>query len=315
LKNVLKIKSGAVSDVNLLLTAMLRYAGVEASPIMLSTKDHGFTYPVYPILNRFNYVITQTTINKVTYTLDASQPRLGFGKLLPDCYNGLAIIIDKAATPIAYYSDSLKERKMTSVYIGNDGKGNWAGTMKHNPGYYESHNIRDEIAKKGQDNFFKDLKKAFSGDVTLANFKIDSLTKYEMPVAMQYNFSFNQDKEDLLYVSPMFSEGYKENPFKSAQRLYPVEMPYTFDDTYIATIQVPDGYVVDEIPKSLKLKFNEDGEGYFEYMIAQSESIISFRTRLQMKRATFSPEEYDTLREFFNMIVSKQKEQIVFKKK
>jgi len=315
LKNVLKIKSGAVSEVNLLLTAMLRYAGVEASPIMLSTKDHGFTYPIYPILNRFNYIIAQTTINNVAYTLDASQPRLGFGKLLPECYNGLAIIVNKDATPIAYYSDSLKERKITSVYIANDEKGNWMGTIKNNPGYYESYNIRDKIAEKGQENYFKDLKKEYGNDITISNFKIDSLTKYEGPVSMQYDLSFNQDKEDLLYISPMFTEGYKENPFKSAERFYPVEMPYTFDNTFLATIQIPNGYVVDEIPKSMKLKFNEEGEGYFEYFIAQTESTVSFRSRIQMKRATFSPDEYDILREFFNLIVSKQKEQIVFKKK
>jgi hypothetical protein len=223
--------------------------------------------------------------------------------------------VDENATAISYFSDSLKERKLTSVYIANDEKGNWVGMLKQYPGYYESYNIRDKIAQKGEEKFFSDIKKEFSNEVTVSNFKIDSLTKYEEPVAMQYNFSFNQDKEDLLYVSPMFTEGYKENPFKSAQRFYPVEMPYTFDETYLATIQIPAGYVLDEVPKSIKLKFNEEGEGYFEYLITQSESIISFRCRVQMKRATFSPQEYDTLREFFNLIVSKQKEQIVFKKK
>ncbi len=315
LKNVLKTRSGSVSEVNLLLTAMLRNAGIDASPIMLSTKKHGFTYPIYPILNRFNYIISQATINNIPYSLDASRLRLGFGKLLTDCYNGYGRIVDKNATAIGYFSDSLKERKITSVYIANDEKGNWMGSMKQNPGYYESYNVRNKIAEKGKEVYFKDLQKEFGNDVTISNFTIDSLNKYEEPVAMKYEFSFNNDKEDLLYISPMFTEGYKENPFKSAERFYPVEMPYTFDNTYLATIQIPNGYVVDEMPKSMKLKFNDEGEGYFEYMIAQTESTVSFRSRIQMKRATFSPDEYDVLRQFFNLIVSKQKEQIVFKKK
>ncbi len=113
----------------------------------------------------------------------------------------------------------------------------------------------------------------------------------------------------------MFGEGYKENPFKSAERFYPVEMPYTFDETYYATIEIPAGYELEEMPKSIKVKFNEEGEGYFEYMITRSENMISMRSRIKMQRATFQPEEYEILREFFNMIVSKQKEQIVFKKK
>jgi len=39
------------------------------------------------------------------------------------------------------------------------------------------------------------------------------------------------------------------------------------------------------------------------------------RMRVVMKRTYFAPDEYDMLREFFNMIVKKQSEQIVFKKK
>jgi hypothetical protein len=113
----------------------------------------------------------------------------------------------------------------------------------------------------------------------------------------------------------MFGEAYNENPFKSAERFYPVEMPYTSDETYLATIEIPAGYELDELPKSMKLKLNEEGEGYFEYMIAQSGRIISLRSRIKMNRATFQPEEYETLREFFNLVVAKQKEQIVFKKK
>ncbi|MEI9910650.1 MAG: hypothetical protein WDO71_13820 [Bacteroidota bacterium] len=42
------------------------------------------------------------------------------------------------------------------------------------------------------------------------------MDKYEEPLAIKYNFEIKQDKEDILYLNPMFSEGYKENPFKSA---------------------------------------------------------------------------------------------------
>jgi len=39
------------------------------------------------------------------------------------------------------------------------------------------------------------------------------------------------------------------------------------------------------------------------------------RSRLQIKRAYFQAEEYEMLREFFNLVVKKHAEQIVFKKK
>jgi hypothetical protein len=315
LKNVLKTKNGTVSDVNLLLTAMLLDAGIETEPVMLSTKENGVTFPLYPILDRFNYVIAQATINGTKYYLDASQPRLGFGKLLPDCYNGHARVVNKEAAVLELNADELKEAKVTSVFITNNDKGKWVGTMTARPGYYESYRIRKALQESGKESYFKEVKKDFGYDITVEDPLIDSISRYDDPVLVKYNFTLNLDGEDILYINPLFGEALRENPFKSAERFYPVEMPYTFDETFIATLEVPAGYEVDELPKPIRLKFNEEGDGMFEYLISQSGTSISLRSRVYMKRATYVPQEYEVLREFFNMIVNKQKEQIVFKKK
>ncbi|MEI9810611.1 MAG: DUF3858 domain-containing protein [Bacteroidota bacterium] len=124
-----------------------------------------------------------------------------------------------------------------------------------------------------------------------------------------------KDKDDIVYLNPMFGEGYKENPFKSAVRFYPVEMPYKMDETYLLQLSVPEGYVTDELPKQLVVKLNEADDGIFEYRIDESGGTISLRSRLRINRSYFQPEEYEKLREFFNMIVKKHSEQIIFKKK
>ena len=123
------------------------------------------------------------------------------------------------------------------------------------------------------------------------------------------------EKEDVIYLNPMFGERYKENPFKSAERAYPVEMPYTFDETYVLSLEVPGGYDVDELPKSTRVNFDETGTSFFEYIIGNNNGRISFRSRIRLTRSYFLPEEYEILREFFNLVVSKHNEQIVFKKK
>jgi hypothetical protein len=315
LKNVLKTKSGSEAELNLLLTAMLKYAGLQAEPVILSTSDHGYTYALYPIIDRFNYVVSKVLVDGITYMLDASRPRLGFGKLTADCYNGHARIVNEQATPLEMQPDSLKERKLTSIFITNAENGKWGGTMQQTPGYYESYHIRDKVKEKGQDEFFKEVEKSFGQDIEIKQPAIDSLTTYEQPVTMHYAFDIKTAGEDILYINPMFGEGYKENPFKSASRFYPVEMPYTMDETYLLNMHVPTGYVLDELPKGAKVKLNEEGSGYFEYLISESAGIISMRTRIKLDRTTFSPDEYDSLREFFKLIVTKQSEQVVFKKK
>lgn len=314
LRQILKAKSGKANEINLLLVAMLRYAGIEADPVILSLKPYGFTHAVYPMMNRFNYVVVMVKIDGKQAFLDASRPTLGFGRLLPDCYNGHARVVNNEATQLNMSADNVAEKSITAVFITTDDKGNWIGNMNMTPGYYDSYNTRKELQTKGKDKFFADLKKDFGMDIEIENTQIDSIGRFEEPLSIKFDFKMNLDNEDLIYINPMFSEGWKENPFKSAERSYPVEMPYAMDETFIATIQIPEGYSVDELPKGMKLKFNEAGDGMFEYLIANSGNSISLRSRIRLARANFLPEEYEILRQFFGMIVAKQKEQIVLKK-
>ena len=315
LKNILKAKKGSEVEINLLLVAMLRKAGLSADPLMLSTKSHGYVLSVYPIMDKFNYVVCRTTIGGKTIYLDASHPRLGFGRLNWECYNGHARVVNQEATPVELSSDSLNNTKITSLIFFSDDKGEILGKMQQLPGYYESYSLRNRIKEKGVDELFKDIKKGFGADVEISNTRIDSLDKYDEILQLNYDVALNLEKDDIIYLNPMFGEGYKENPFKSATRTYPVEMPYAFDEIYVFRIDVPPGYEVDELPKSTRVNFDEEGKSFFEYIIGNSQGVISFRSRIKLTRSYYLAEEYEILREFFNLIVNKHNEQIVFKKK
>jgi hypothetical protein len=315
LKNVLKSKKGSVAEINLLLTAMLRYAGLKAEPVILSTKDHGYAVEYSPMTSNFNYVIVQVSDNDNLYYLDASDPQLGFNKLLSSCYNGHARVVNETADPLHFSADSLKEAKTTFLAVSNNGKGKWVGSMNQTPGYYESFAIREKIKEKGTEAFFKQVEKDFGWEVKISDSRIDSLKNYETPLALRYAVELNPGNEDILYVNPLFGEGYRKNLFKAAERFYPVEMPFAMDEIFVLNMEVPEGYVLDELPKQMLAKYDEEGATMFEYRISQSNNMISFRTRIRVARTLFMPEEYQTLREFFNLVVSKQSEQIVFKKK
>jgi hypothetical protein len=315
LKGLVKTRSGNVAEINLLLTAMMKYASIDADPVILSTRSNGYTFPMYPILSKFNYVICRVLIDGKTYYLDASEPHIGFGHLPLRCYNGHARVVNKTADAIELSSDGVTETKITTLFIINDEKGNLVGSLLQTAGYFESNELRDRIKEKGKEQLQNDIKKAFGAEIVISNFRVDSLDKYENELGIRYDFDIKDEKEDIIYLNPLFGEGYKENPFKSAERFYPVEMPYAMDETVNLQMEVPHGYVVDELPKSIIVKLNEQDDGMFEYRITQSGDNISLRSRIRFKRAFFMPEEYETLREFFNLIVKKQAEQIVFKKK
>jgi hypothetical protein len=260
-------------------------------------------------------VICRTTIDGKEIYLDASKPGMGFGKLDYQCYNGHARIINAEATAIDLDPATVKEVKNTIVFIINDEKGNLIGSIQQTPGYFESLHLRGLIKEKGKEQLVNDIKKNLGEDVVVSNVRVDSLKRYEEPVFIAYDIDLKSEKDDIIYFNPMIGEGMKENPFKSAERFYPVEMPYAVDETYSLQMEIPTGYVVDELPKQTILKINEEEDATFEYRISTSGSNISFRTRLVIKKAFFLPEDYESLREFYALIVKKQNEQIVFKKK
>lgn len=315
LKDAYKKHSGSVADINLLLIAMLRHEGIAADPVILSTKDNGFTSEIYPLLQRFNYVVCAMEVNGIHYFLDASSHYNGFGRLPAYCYNGHARVVrTEAALPVYFEADSLKEQKVTSVFITNDEKNSMVGSFKSQLGYYESASLRKKLKGETKE-YLKDIKSGNSFEITVSDAVIDSLKEPDVPAAIHYDFSFQPlAGESVLYVNPMMAEGYKENPFTSADRKYPVEMPYAIDELYILNMEIPNGYIVDELPKSAKVAFNTD-EGWFEYLIQKSDNAIQLRTRVKLSKATFLPEDYNGLRDFFAFIVKKQNEQVVFKKK
>jgi hypothetical protein len=315
LADVLKKNGGSIGDINLLMIAMLRRKGLSADPVMLSTRQNGFSMSSFPDLDRMNYVIARVKLFDKVYYLDAAHPQLGFGQLPGYCYNGPARIISNTDSGAVWFlPDSLKEQKTTMVLMSASEKG-FEGSWQSTFGRQESFNLRAEIAHKGQKDYFKDIQTAWGEDMVINNGAIDSLDRPEDPVKVHYDFLMKESMDaPVLYLNPMLGEGYRQNPFKAAERKYPVEMPYTMDETYIFSMDIPSGYAVEELPKSTRVAFNVD-QGSFEYLVLKNGEQIQFRCRLKLNRATFQPEDYPSLRDFFGFVVKKENEQIVLKKK
>lgn len=313
LKNVYAKHNGTVGEINLLLTCMLRKKGIEADPMILSTREYGYNYPKYPILQKFNYVICKAVIDNNIYYLDACHPRLGFGKLESNCYNGYARVISNIKPDSIYLMpDSIQEKKVVTVFISNKETGNVQAKKQAVLGYFESLELRDKLVETKQEEFMKDIKKSFSPDIDLENFSIDSLNSFEFPITINYDFKL-KFTDDVVYFNPMLGEDLKKNPFSEQNRRYPIAMPYCSDNTYLFNMEIPKGYIVDALPKSARVKLNED-EGYFEYIIDQSNDRIRLRSTIHLSKASFNADRYQSLRDFFAYVVKKQAEFIVFKK-
>jgi hypothetical protein len=263
-------------------------------------------------LSKLDYVVSSANIEGKSYTLDASHAKLGFGDLPLNCYNGNARIISSNPVLINLEADSLKETKITSYMFFKDDKGGLTGTYTSILGKNESYSMRERLGKTDLTSFFNEAKKGYGFDVKITNGTVDSLKHYEEPVTVKYNIAF-EPTEDILYLTPLLAEATKTNPFKASKRIYPVEMPYAVNEVIVLRLDIPEGYKVEEVPKSTKVSFNEN-EGMFEYIISKDANMIQLRSVIKMNKANYEPEDYESLRDFFGYIVKKHAEPIVLKK-
>lgn len=304
-------KGGCVADINLLLTAICKHEGLDASPVILSTRANGYAHDGYPLVNEYNYVITRVRLGGKNYLLDASKPYLGFGQLPELCYNGWARAIDSTHDRIPLMADSIKESRRTLVVLANTDSG-YAGTYSRTAGVFESMGLRNQLKHIHPEEFFDNIRKALPGDKQMGAAAFDSLDTPEVPVTWHYNmkYIFSQKR---LYFNPILHERFNSSPFTSEERHYPVEMNYCIDNIYVLNMEIPKGYTVEQLPKPQRIMLS-DSSGLFEYNISSDDRSVSLRIVLQLKKAVFPVDEYGGLRDFFSMISGKEKEPIIFKK-
>lgn len=310
-----KNKSGSNRSINLILMGMLKKEGIAVSPVVLSTRDNGYIYADNPVLSQLNYMVCKATIDGKTYLLDASVPALAFGDIPPECYNGYAVVLNKNGETgsLQLSADALNETETVSLFLSNTGNNEMSGKYTAKLGKIQSLSVRQEMKKSNPEQYIQSVQKSFLSEAAISNAAIDSLNEPEAPVHLGFDISF-KPQGDIFYFNPVpESIAYKENPFKAEQRTLPVELPYKIDKVFILNMEVPSGYKIDELPKSARLLLNNN-QGLFEYLISEEKGSIQMRYRVQLSKTNFRPEDYETLRKFFAVVVEKQNAQIVFKK-
>ena len=182
---------------------------------------------------------------------------------------------------------------------------------------YDANRMRSAYNSKGEQTYVKD----FVGSKT---WKIDSLhfaniSKITEPAKETYQVEIEDHASvagDNIYISPFVTSQIETNPYKSESRIYPVDYGTQIEKTYVCRIKAPAGYVLDEKPESAILVLPGNAARYI-YNVAATPGgdWISITSKFQINRNIFLQEEYLNLREFYNQVVSKQSEQVVFKKK
>ncbi|WP_062056167.1 DUF3857 domain-containing protein [Aquimarina longa] len=310
-----KEKTGSAGDINLMLIAMLKYAKIDANPILVSTSDRIIS--LFPTLEGFNYVIcrVKNADGSILY-LDATD-KYGKPNILPNrVIQGTARIIAENNTS---QSLDLRPQKPSKNQYGLNYKISEDGTvdgiikMRHNK--YQAHTFRVRHGAKDEESQIKRLQKKY-GIVELSEYKLEGVEKYGKGVNERFNFIIEDGVEiieDELFLTPLVFLRDNENIFKSEERHYPIDFAYGYSNNYRVNIKIPKGYKVVELPKSEAFNLPE-GIGSFSFRIKETNEMIQIVAKETINTPFLSAEYYPILKEFYSKLVEKENEQVILKK-
>lgn len=317
-KSVFEKKTGSSADINLSLLSLLKEAKITAYPVLISTRNHG-EHPGYPVISGFNNVVLVTQIDSTVYFLDATNKDLPIGMLSDENLNhqGFYVNLKKlSGNWISTEPTSLNE-KVFAYNLKLDKENKLSGQINQYSKGYIALNLREKYRSANNDAEFV---KAFKSDKTgleIKNYKIQNLDDLagllteSMDVAIEDNV---EEAGNLVYFTPLLFERTKENLFKHEERKFPVDFAFPFKETYRMTLNFPEDYEIDKLPKSGNYKL-PDEKGSFSISYITEGKMLMVRSIINVNKSLYTSDEYFDLKELFKTIVEKQAEQIVFKRK
>ncbi len=315
LKKVLEGKKGTAGDINILLASMLDKADIPVDLVLLSTRDHGFVRQTVPMRDQFNYVVCLVNLDSTEYLLDATDKLLPINLLPERCLNGDGLVISATNHGWLSLQPKAKARTVVEANLALDDTGDFKGKINYTRDGYDAHKMRTAYSAKGEQDYLRDAIGSKSWEIQKSEF-VD-VAQISKPVKLVHELTIREHATqagDIIYINPFVAEQIESNPFKLEERIYPVDFPTPFDKIYTCKLVIPDGYLVDELPKSKLLRLPENA-GRYAYNVTQAGNTVFISSTLQINKNLFIQKEYPALREFYSQIVAKQAEQIVLKKK
>ncbi|HYE95297.1 MAG TPA: transglutaminase domain-containing protein, partial [Rubricoccaceae bacterium] len=315
--DVLAAGRGSSAEVNLLLLAVLRAMGLEATPILLSTRSNGRPLPLYPLLSQFNHVVVLAAAGGSPVLLDATDRDLPAGLLPVEALAGMGWRVDHSDPSWITFQPLDRTGTVAQVTGALAPDGTASGTLSFRLTGYAAGKARArlrETATDGPAAPVAELVEAPDGAEIDSVAVVQADDVYE-PVDLSASFRLQGAAEsigDRLYLTPVLFGRHRESPFGLVERTYPVEFGHPFSQTYSAQIELPEGYEVEALPPALSRNLPGQSARYARSVTVVGRA-LHVQMRFEVRTPTFEPAAYPALRALFDEMVAADAEPIVLR--
>ncbi len=310
-------KIGNSADINFALIQLLKSIGIEAYPLVMSSRDNGILSLTHPSINKLNYVIAYVLIDDKSYLLDASEELIPYTLLPMRALNWYGqVILDRRKIQKVDISTNKKDKETVFCNL-NLQLSDYSLTGSYNLKRfdYASYNFRKKLENyNSTDEYLDELIKDNPG-LRIQDYKIKNIDSIYLPIIESYEVKIDNQViaiDDELYITPLLYEKIDKNPFNAPKRNYPVDFGYRREKSITIMIKLPENCELIEIPEPISIKM-PDNSAYFVYQIILINNMLQLSCKYGLNKAVFSPDEYPTLKNFYSKVIEKMAEPVILK--
>ncbi len=336
-EQVLTRNYGDCKDKAGLMRALLKASGIDAYTIVIFSGDREFVHPQWPSPNQFNHAIVAVKVSPETVAASVlNHPRLGrllifdptdpvtpVGDLPTDEQSSFALVVaaedgDLIKMPQLPPSSARIER---TVDARMDESGHLAAHLVTEFFGESGASVRYMTSHGGVDKLKQTLERSYSrrlGGVTLDKISPeDHAAEDRMELGVDLGVGqfgqFMQQK--MLMVKPGVLAPDTDYVFSNMERKLPVRLESRLRQDSVV-IQLPAGFVVDEIPEPVKID-SPYGVYHASWKTGDeknSNPSVTFEQSLEVKEVIATPAEYTKIKDFFDRVLGSQSAPVILLK-
>jgi hypothetical protein len=315
--NAWKTGSASSAEMNMILLNFLLKAGVEAYPLLTSSRDNGKIDAAFPSLGQFDGLHILAIDDSMNYVLDATQKYLSYATTPSSILNREAFLINTNGGAWVSITDTRPLTKtIASIQATMDEQGMVKGvalvtSYDYSKSQYLSMTKEDVEKERNSKNTIKDNDFTLTIDSSIAENE-DSIL---LPLKQKLYFSYEPSVSDPFYfIAPSFLSSFRKNPFIDTSRNSDIDFGSAQYYLNTMNLSIPQNFEIAELPKSIILRTSDSSIAY-SCQTQIEDNIVLIKSVFEIKRAEYSKEEYPAIRQFFEKITGLIRELIVIKKK
>lgn len=314
LPSIAKERTGDSADMNAMIGSALKAAGFNVLPVLVRLRRSGVILEQRPQLSAFNtFILHIVTSDGKDLYLDGADPSCHFN-VLPEQYlvsKGFEVLDNHGN--FRWVDLTALNQNMTTYLVNASVSGtSLTGEVSGKYTNVSSYDFKDTFRGFNDEEELYDKMEKFIpaelSDMTVTGFDEFSSTS-------TLNMKFTRECEsagDLLIVNPFLMPLLSDAAFRHETRAFPVDFPYPETISYIVRIAIPEGYVVEQLPKSCIYKSALPSNMSFR-AIADAK-VVTLQFKFDNRAIISLPEAYPDVRKYWTDVCAIFNERIIFKK-